>query len=162
MQLWWQSPELGDRFHKKKETSLQSPSRQASNSTRTQCNCGYAAPAGETPPHQWYSRLPAHAERFFTWCAYPKKEILLNLKKQKHWDKEKKEWEFERIDFYAVSRIIVADNADASALWWHWQHEKACRWSLMGFECTCKEYWSPEGLQHPTPTTSYCVVPVDK
>ena len=72
--------------------------------------------AGKKPPHQWYNQLPGHAERFLTWCAYPKRGTLRNLKKQKHWDKVTKEWEVHHIDFYAVSRIIVADNADASAL----------------------------------------------
>ena len=159
--LWWQSHELGDGFDVKNETSVQIPSRHNSSSTWTECFSGFAVPAGTRPPHQWYNQLPGHAERFLTWCAYPKRGTLRNLKKQKHWDKVAKEWEVQHIDFYAVSRIIVADNAGASALWWHWQHEKACRWSLMGFESACKEYWPAEGLQRPTSTCSYCIVPVD-
>ena len=139
MTLWWQSAERGEWTH---------------------CFRGFAITAGKIPPVQWYNHLPGRAERFFTWCAYPKKEFLKNLMKQKHWKKDTGQWDIQHIDFYAVSRIIVADNADASALWWQWQHEKAYRWSFMGFECTCKEYWTPEGLQHPTSTSSYCVVPI--
>ena len=162
MQLWWQSHEYGDEFDEKKETSCQTPSRQNGSNTWTGCYCGYEVPRGRKPSPRWYNQLPGEAERFHTWCSYPGKEVLTNLKKQKHWDKERKEWEWDEVDFYAISRITVSDNADASCLWWHWQHEKACRWALMGFECPCTDYWTPEGTQHPTPATSYRVVPAGK
>ena len=160
MRLWWQSYEHGDSFDDKKETSCQTPSRQNGSNTWVGCYCGFELKNGDWPPIQWHNDIPGEAERFQTWCSYPGKYTLKNPRKQTQWDKERKEWKWEPVEFCAISFITISDNNDANCLWWHWQQEKACRWALMGFECPCCEYWTPEGSQHPTPATSYRVVPV--